>query len=145
MKRLAYTFARLLLGGIFLTSGAMKWLDPYSFADTIAHLKILPVLAINPVAILVIWSEIILGIFLLSNRLIKETCRLLIGMNCLFICVLAFAIHTDNYTSCGCFGELNILEFGAHGNIVRNMVFILITYALLRFNSANNFQTSPKK
>ncbi len=94
---------RMALGGIFLYAGVVKSQDPAGFGQAIYNYRILPGWAINPLAILLPWVEMVLGAALVLGIWIPGASLLasgLLGSFALALCInLARGLDID----CGCF------------------------------------------
>ncbi len=65
--------ARAVLGAIFLYLGVTKALDPVGFLKLVRQFELLPPLALNLVAAVVPWCEIVFGALLLAGRFARGT------------------------------------------------------------------------
>jgi uncharacterized membrane protein YphA (DoxX/SURF4 family) len=93
---------RLVLAGIFIYSGAIKLLDPATFAEIIAGFGLLPDALVAPVAILLPFAELVAGVGLVFA--IPGSLSAITAMLVLFIAVLGYGIHLGLDIDCGCFG-----------------------------------------
>lgn len=92
------------LGGVFVYAGALKVVDPLSFADSIASFQIVPVPMIVPVALVLPVFEAIMGILLIVG-IRRKACAATIGVLCaIFAIALTQAWMRGLAVDCGCFG-----------------------------------------
>jgi uncharacterized membrane protein YphA (DoxX/SURF4 family) len=98
---------RLVLGVIFLVAGAEKLtaLDP--FAHAIANYKIVPLPLINIAALLFVWTEIAIGIFLIAGMLVRGSALVAGTMLIVFLIAILSAMARGLEIDCGCFANAN--------------------------------------
>lgn len=123
------TAFRLILGAVFLTSGALKVLDAQSFVATLP-LYHLPGW-LTPAGALLPTVETILGIALLMGVVPKLTALATLVALGLFSTLLVVGILGGDLASCGCFGRL--LETSPGIALIRNLVLVLLAGAMWRF------------
>ena len=96
---------RVILGGIFIYAAAGKILYPADFSEAIANYQLVPVKAINFIAIILPWVELVAGL-LLFNGFRTQSGNLIIF---LCLCVFSFgafsALIRGLDINCGCFTE----------------------------------------
>ncbi|WGH76964.1 DoxX family protein [Tenacibaculum tangerinum] len=126
--------SRVLVGILFIYSGFVKLVDPIGsqykfqeyFSEGVLNLEFLIPLAL-PFSVLLIISELVLGVMLLVGYKPKLTVWSLFGLNLIFL-FLTWYSHTYNkVTDCGCFGDAIKLtpEETFYKNVIL-MVFIVI-------------------
>lgn len=102
--------ARIVLGAVFLYLGVTKALNPVGFLKLVRQFDLLPPLALNLVAAVVPWCEIVFGALLLAGRLTRGTALvsllLLVGFTAAII-LRAVALHRTGTAAfcnlrCGC-------------------------------------------
>lgn len=111
MRILVFT-ARILVAATFLFSGFVKLVDPLGssykfqeyFGEDVLNLEFLIPVAL-PFSILLILTEILLGVTLLIGYKPKQTGWALFGMNLLFLFLTWYSAYFDKVTDCGCFGD----------------------------------------
>lgn len=94
---------RLVLGAIFLYAGVVKSQDPAGFAQAIYNYRILPGWAINPLAILLPWVEMVMGAALVVGLWVPGASLLASGMLGLFALALCVNLARGLDIDCGCF------------------------------------------
>ena len=115
MKYLDY-LVRVVVGGLFIFSGAIKLNDPMGteikleeyfevFSTDFAHFFELLIPAAMPIGLFLVILEIVLGVAVLLNFKMKWTTWAL-GLLIVFFTFLTFySAYFDKVTDCGCFGD----------------------------------------
>ncbi len=96
--------ARVILGGLFVYAGVLKFLAPVEFAQEIANYRMLPDVLVGPLAVLLPGVEVVAGLALVLGIALRGGIVLIQGMLVVFIIALVQAIGRGIDTSCGCFG-----------------------------------------
>ncbi len=96
--------AILFLGGIFGYAGAVKILEPHTFAGDLYAFGLLPGWAIAPVAIMLPSVEIVAACALLAPILRLSAASLLLALLLAFIGVGLWVLWRGTEVWCGCFG-----------------------------------------
>ncbi len=94
---------RILLGVIFIYAGCIKLIDPGAFAQAVYNYKILPLLMVNPVAVILPWIEVICGVFLVTGFLTRGSALIIDCLLLIFVFALGFNLYRGLDISCGCF------------------------------------------
>lgn len=99
---------RILIGGTLLTAGFLKALGPAAeFAAAIDAYQILPTSWTPPLALVMPWVEIYVGLALLTGYLTRWAALGAAGLFLTFIGALGSAlIRGIDLSSCGCLGTL---------------------------------------
>jgi uncharacterized membrane protein YphA (DoxX/SURF4 family) len=97
--------ARWYLGLLFVGACLHKIAEPGSFALDIATYDILPLVAVNPVAIVLPWIELISGGMLVLGWRVRTASLLVGGMMVMFLAALCIALARGLDMSCGCFAS----------------------------------------
>ena len=96
---------RLGLSGVFVYAGALKVRDPYSFAESVASFRLLPVPLIDPAALTLPILEILAGLAALASGRWRRVGALgLLTLLTVFAAALATASARGLSVDCGCFG-----------------------------------------
>jgi uncharacterized membrane protein YphA (DoxX/SURF4 family) len=94
---------QLALGGIFVAAAIVKIVDPPSFAHMIYNYRLLPGWAVNAMALVLPWIELLSGLALVLGAW-KRTAAGIVGiMLMLFIGALSINLARGNPVNCGCF------------------------------------------
>lgn len=94
---------RLALGVIFLIASFDKIVSPADFASSIRNYRILPLSAVNIMAIIMPWLEFFCGIFLILGVFIRTSSLLILLMLIVFATAILSAIFRGLDIDCGCF------------------------------------------
>ncbi len=127
---------RTTLGSVMTFAGCAKLFDLQSFLNAIQRLDLVPTWLAYPVMIVIVQSEIWLGLALVVGFRTKIVAPLLSALVSLFIIVIAVALLRGTTGDCGCFGPLGSEKLGL-GLIVRDTL-ILIGCLLLSFQKELN-------
>ncbi len=95
---------RLLIGGLFIYAGAIKFQDPQAFADSIASFQVLPRQAINLLALSLPPFEVMTGILLIVRRWQRVGALAILVLSVIFALALSQALVRGLKVDCGCFG-----------------------------------------
>ena len=139
-KDIVLLVLRLLIGGLFITTAVMKLLTLDEFEAYIYSFNLFSFLLSTVVARLVIMSELLLGICLMSKMLYKYawwlTMLMLIGFTLFLIYVAIFR----NDTNCHCFGD--IVQLNPAHSIIKNVVTMIL---MLFISKEEDYQFKWKK
>jgi len=98
-----WTVLRVLLGAIFIYASLYKIGSPSAFAHQVYNFKLLPVWAINPVALVLPWLQLFCGVHLILNRWPVAASFWILLMMLVFQVAVASALVRGLDISCGCF------------------------------------------
>jgi len=101
---------RLLLAALFLYAGFVKAADPHGFALALYNYHLLPGWMINPVAIILPWVELMVGMFLLVGLWTQGGALLASGLLGVFACALVMNLIRGLDIACGCFSTSTSAE-----------------------------------
>lgn len=104
-RRLEWLEASLAvgLGILFVYAALPKIRQPAEFAQAIKYYRILPLWAVNAVAIILPWCELLSGVALFIRRLRCGGAWLVGGMAAVFSAAVVSALVRGLDISCGCF------------------------------------------
>ena len=97
---------RLYLGIIFIYASMYKISYPLEFAENIASYQIVPFWAVNMMAIVMPWTELICGILLIVGLRSKSAVCMIAGMLVLFILAICLSLVKDIPIGFGCFSSM---------------------------------------
>lgn len=97
--------ARFYLAYVFISACIHKLIDPTSFAIDIATYQMLPLVFINPLAIVLPYVELGTGIMLVTGTKARAAALMVCGMMIMFMIALSYALMHDLSISCGCFAS----------------------------------------
>ncbi len=91
------------LGAIFLVAALPKIGDPPSFAHMIYNYRMVPAFAVNALALLMPWVELLAGLALILGVWRRESAALVGLMLLVFIVAIGFNLARGHAVDCGCF------------------------------------------
>jgi uncharacterized membrane protein YphA (DoxX/SURF4 family) len=94
---------RLLLGVVFIYASIDKILKPEGFAQAIYNYRMMPHVAINLMAIVMPWLELICGVLIVIGVFVRGSALLIGFMLLVFVIAISFALVRGLDISCGCF------------------------------------------
>ena len=101
----AATFAvRVLIGALFVLAGTLKIGHFDELAASIAAFRILPDAVVGPLAVLLPFFEVGLGLYLILGLFTRTAAAVAAGMLVLYAAAIASAVVRHMPVSCGCFG-----------------------------------------
>ena len=116
---------RLILGGIFLAAGVLKFGNITSFASQIAGFRILPTPLVAPLAGVLPVVEIIVGILLIVGFATRIIAWLAAAQVAIFTVAIASAVMRGLTISCGCFGA-NDTTKTSWSEVARDALFVIL-------------------
>lgn len=123
------TLARWILGAVFLAASLTKIADPASFATNIAAYRLLPFEVTNIVAIVMMWTEFLVGLALINGVAARGGALLAAVLNVVFILAAASAMARGLDIECGCFtGAKSTVGWSLIG---RDLVFLALAALVL--------------
>ncbi len=131
---------RVYMGWVFLQAGLSKIPDPALFAENVANYRIIPYLAINLVAIVLPWLELICAFFLFFGLRIKATTTILSGLLFLFTLLVIITIFRGVSMNCGCFDAVG--EPVGWTKVIQNTIWLLMTLQIYFFDRIHFFRMS---
>ena len=132
----------LIVGGVFVYTGAIKAFDPIRFASDIDNYKILPWAIAVSLAFYLPWLEIFCGIALLLRRFYLGGLSILAGLISVFVIATVAAKMRGLDITCGCFGHASKnWNFSTHLGLDLVLFGLLI---FLLFARGRNFTSSQQ-
>jgi uncharacterized membrane protein YphA (DoxX/SURF4 family) len=120
-----YRVLRILLGSLFIYSGAVKLSDLKGFARMISQYDLVPDLLLAPVAIGLPIVELLAGIGLVFE--LPAALSLISGMLVMFVIVLWYGMLKDLDVDCGCFSTEELKgQQGLKRAFYRDMVMLAV-------------------
>ena len=142
MKEKLLVFARWMIGIVFIFSGFVKGIDPMGFQYKLndyfeaMHLKIFDFLSF-PGALILPFTEFVIGIGLITGVLIKLSTKLAFAFMLFFTPLTLYIAIKNPVTDCGCFGDALVISNWQ--TFYKNIVLIAI--AVLLFANLENIRT----
>lgn len=99
---------RSALAGIFIYAGAMKATDPLLFATQIRAYELTGFVGGGVLAVWLPWLELLCGLALLTNRLMRGALLWLAILMVVFTAAQASALVRGLSLDCGCFGGSDV-------------------------------------
>jgi uncharacterized membrane protein YphA (DoxX/SURF4 family) len=99
--------ARLAVGVIFLLAGVAKLASPGTFTATLLAYDVLPVGLLRPLALILPWVEVVVGLYLLVGLFARPAAWVAIALLAVFMGAIGQAVLRGlSLEDCGCFGSL---------------------------------------
>ena len=98
--------ARIIVGGAFIVAGALKVLQPATFAADIGNYRLLPHEAINLMAVTLPWMEVVAGALLVLGLWKRASASVITVMLIVFLVAISQALARGLDVRCGCFGTV---------------------------------------
>lgn len=125
---------RLYIGGLFIYASMYKINYAAEFAETIASYQLVPYWAVNLMALVMPWAELICGLFLVIGFRTKSAAAVIIGLLALFAAAIAISLLRDLPIGCGCFHALG--EQMSWKTLLRDLVWLALAVYVYAFDSA---------
>jgi putative oxidoreductase len=127
--------ARVYLAVLFLLACWHKILDPGSFALDIATYQILPLVLVNPMAIVLPWVELAAGLMLLAGFKARAASILVAAMMAVFTAAICIALAKGLDMSCGCFASQGLEEDPiSWRTVLRDSFWLALSLYVLAFD-----------
>jgi hypothetical protein len=94
---------QIALGAIFVVAALPKVVDPPSFAHMIYNYRLVPGAAVNALALVMPWVEILAGLALILGVWPREAAALAGLLLLVFIAAIGFNLVRGHAVDCGCF------------------------------------------
>ncbi len=134
---------RICLGLMFIYASLDKIAHPEEFAKQIGYYKALPFGLENVLAIVLPWTELIVGICLIAGLLVDGATLLSIIMMLVFILAISQAILRGIDITCGCFKVSADSDKLGLDTIIRDIIFLVMSYIVLN-RQERKFEFLPK-
>lgn len=95
---------QFVLAAFFVVAGAAKVADPPGFAHEIHNYGIVPGAAVNAMALVLPWLEVVTGLALFLGIAKRSAARVLGILLAVFIVALGINLARGKPVDCGCFG-----------------------------------------
>lgn len=115
---------QIALGAIFVAASLPKLLDPPSFAHMIYNYRLVPGFAINALALVMPWLELLSGIALILGIWRRPAAAIIGAMLVVFIIAISINLARDNAVNCGCFDLTSATK--SHGELIAEMWWVVI-------------------
>jgi putative oxidoreductase len=125
---------RLYLGGVFVYASMYKINYAGEFAETIASYELAPFWAVNFLALLMPWTELICGLLLIIGVRAKSAAAMIASLLVLFSAAVLIALLRDLPIGCGCFHALD--EQMGWSTLARDLIWLLMAIQIYSVESA---------
>jgi uncharacterized membrane protein YphA (DoxX/SURF4 family) len=143
LKNMLVLICRIFLGFLFIYASLEKILQPEEFAKQVGYYKALPFGLENLLAIVLPWTELIVGICLLAGLFVDGAALLSIIMMLVFILAISQAMLRGIDITCGCFEvSADSEKLGLH-TIIRDIIFLIMSFVVLN-RQERKFEYLPK-
>ncbi len=116
---------RLIVGGAFITAGALKIAGPEKFVLAVSNYRLVPHELLHAVAILLPWIELTAGAFVLAGVWLRPAALLLAGLTAVFFAAIVSALARGLNLECGCFGTVGGQHVGLVNLVIDAFLFFL--------------------
>ncbi|MFN3402964.1 MAG: BT_3928 family protein [Cytophagaceae bacterium] len=150
--KLFLNIIRLLVGGLFIFSGAVKLNDPYGTAyklEEYFHVfstdfgsvfqAFIPYSLL--LSIIICGLEVILGVALLINYKIRKSSAIALGLVIYFTFLTFYSFYFDKVKECGCFGTFIVLT--AKQSFYKDLILLAFVGVIFIFRSRLNTALYP--
>jgi uncharacterized membrane protein YphA (DoxX/SURF4 family) len=128
---------------MFIYASLDKIAHPEEFAKQIGYYKALPFGLENVLAIVLPWTELIVGICLIAGLLVDGATLLSIIMMLVFILAISQAMLRGIDITCGCFKVSADSDKLGLDTIIRDIIFLVMSYIVLN-RQERKFEFLPK-
>ena len=94
---------QIALGLFFVVAALPKVADPPGFAHMVYNYKILPGPLVNPLALVMPWAELLMGLALMLGLWRRSAATLVGALLLVFIVAISVNLLRGNAIDCGCF------------------------------------------
>ena len=101
---------QFVLAAFFVVAGISKVVDPPGFAHEIHNYALVPGVAVNAMALVLPWLEIVVGVALFLNVATRSAARILAFLLVVFIAALSINLARGRPVDCGCFGTSTVVK-----------------------------------
>jgi uncharacterized membrane protein YphA (DoxX/SURF4 family) len=96
---------QIALGAIFIFAALPKIIDPPSFAHLVYNYRLVPGWAVNPLALILPWVEILAGLGLVLGVWKRAAASIIGAMLIVFTIGIGINLARNNAIDCGCFEQ----------------------------------------
>ncbi len=97
---------RIFIGVMFIVAAMSKFVYPAEFAENLASYRIVPFWAVNFIAVVMPWLELICGLFLIIGLMTRAVAAMLAFFLFGFTLFIAINVIRGIPISCGCFDSV---------------------------------------
>jgi len=128
MKSVFFMACRVAIAAVFIAASIPKILSPDQFALSVFRYQLLPGNAVNLVAIMLPWLELVAGVALLFIPRLRDAAALvLLCLLAAFTAAMGINLYRGVDVACGCFSVNPEVSHIGLQNIARNVGFMALT------------------
>jgi uncharacterized membrane protein YphA (DoxX/SURF4 family) len=101
---------QFVLAAFFVVAGIAKVVDPPGFAHEVHNYQLVPGIAVNAMALVLPWLEIVVGLALFLGLATRTAARILGILLLIFIAALSINLARGRPVDCGCFGTSTVVK-----------------------------------
>ena len=124
---------RIYVGGVFIYASMYKINYPGEFAETIASYQLVPFWAVNLMALVMPWTELVSGILMVLGVRTKSAAAAIGGMLVMFSVAIVITLLRGIPIGCGCFTSVE--EPLGWDTLGRDLVWLIMTLHVYFFPS----------
>ena len=125
---------RVYLGGVFIYASMHKINYPAEFAESIAAYQLVPYWALNPLALLLPWLELLGGVLLVLGVRTRAAAAAVGGMLAVFSLSVLVTLLRGIPVGCGCFSSVE--EPLGWDTLVRDLLWLAMAVRVYAWPSA---------
>ena len=123
---------RIVLGGLLLATGALKASHAPELASAIAGFRLLPGEIVAPMAVVLPYFEILVGLYLVIGLFTRVAGWISVVQFVVYAAAIASAVLRGIPANCGCFGP-NDQATADWPHVAFDLVLALIAFIIARF------------
>ena len=117
--------SRLVLGGLFIYAGLEKVIYSEQFAELVFNYKLLPTEAVNLVALVLPWLEILAGFLLIMGLFTLPAAAILVFLVLVFVGAVGFNLARGLDFQCGCFSASTEARNATLATLLRDIALLV--------------------
>ncbi|MCU0561940.1 MAG: DoxX family membrane protein [Desulfobacterales bacterium] len=125
---------RVYVGAVFVLASMYKINFPGEFAETIAAYQLVPHWAVNALALVMPWAELVCGSLMVLGVRTKAAAAAIGGMLVLFSLAIVITLLRGIPIGCGCFTSME--DPMGWDTLLRDLLWLAMTAHVYRFPSA---------
>lgn len=134
---------RAYVGGVFIYASMYKINYPGEFAETVASYQLVPFWAVNFMALVMPWAELVSGILMVLGVRTKSAAAAIGGLLAIFSVAILITLLRGIPIGCGCFTSVE--EPLGWGTLGRDLVWFIMTLHVYFFPSALQLEGRLRK